>query len=107
MAYVVVLGGAQSLADDFGMGSLIGIIAWADVGLGVVIRGVNVAFMEGWTFRYRMCIVEVLFLMGLVGVSVSEYVNFWMSVVSISLIGAGGALGKLKFEVIMNAAVPL
>ena len=37
--YVVVLSGAQSLADGFKEGSLIGLINWADVALGIAAKG--------------------------------------------------------------------
>ena len=94
LSYCVVLAGAQSLADTFNQGSLIGLLAWADVGFGVISRTVNILYGEAWTIASRINIVVVILILGLSGVATSQYVSFWMSFFAICFIGGSCSLGR-------------
>ena len=96
IAYVVVISGAKRLAtNDFDNSkSLIGVINWALVGLGLAARATNM-FMETWSARLRTSITSCVNLIGIAILTLSPQLgSFWIAISAIVLIGSACSFGE-------------
>lgn len=94
LSYVMVLSAAQSLAKQFNSENLIGVIQWANVGVGIFIKMLNTWYLLHWDYRIRMLICTALSTAGLVALALSVWINFWFSIFGIALIGCFSSLGE-------------
>jgi len=101
--YVVVISAAKSLADGFGKKELYGVITWANVGFGFFFRAVNTFALEHVAYKWRVAATTLMNLLGMAGLVISFYINFWFAIAMIVLLGSGGSsfgesvmLGYLK-----------
>ena len=95
-AYVVIISGAKSLAtNDFeDSKSLIGVINWALVGLGLAARGANM-FMEKSTPKFRTAITTGINAFGIAILTISPQIgSFWIAIGAIVLIGSACSFGE-------------
>ena len=95
-AYVVIISGAKSLAtNDFeNSKSLIGVINWALVGLGLAARALNM-FMETWSARLRTAITATVNFVGIAILTISPHTgSFWIAIGSIVMIGSACSFGE-------------
>ena len=92
--YVIVLSSAFSLATSFSAVSLIGVIQWATVILGVVVKVVNALYLLDTSHSLRMVVSTFCCVLGLCMLTVSAHVGFWFAISAICLIGAFSALGE-------------
>ncbi len=123
-AYVVVLSSAASLARSFDQSSLIGLIAWANVAFGIIFKFLNttekVLLSSGhvlffvisyciilvwsvpwYVFQFvstphstRLAICTTLMVIGLVVVSLSVYISFYVAIAGIVFIGIFSSWGE-------------
>ena len=94
--YVVIISGAKSLAtNDFeNSKSLIGVINWALVGLGLAARALNM-FMETWSARLRTAITSTVNFIGIAILTISPQTgSFWIAIGSIVMIGSACSFGE-------------
>ena len=92
--YVVVLSAAKSLADCFHQSNLIGVEAWALIGVGFFIKSLNAFYLEGISHRIRGYIAGITFLIGYALLSLSVYIDFWFAIFAILCIGTACSLGE-------------
>ena len=95
-AYVVIISGAKSLAtnDLENAKSLIGVINWALVGLGLAARALNM-FMETWSARLRTAITSTVNFIGVAILTISPQTgSFWIAIGSIVMIGSACSFGE-------------
>jgi battenin len=92
--YVVIISAAQSIARSFDEENLIGLIAWANVSLGIVSKAWNAFFLEKVSYNWRMFGMGVFYLFGLVGVAVSTFVSFGFCIFAIVVAGSASAFGE-------------
>jgi battenin len=95
--YVVVLSCANSLANSFDQGALIGLVAWANVFFGFAFKFVNT--MDRCLrspHRVRLLACVVLLTLGLLIVSLSIYVRggFYVAILGIVFIGIFSSWGE-------------
>ncbi len=93
LAYVVINSAAQSLAISFDARSLVGLVPWANVAVGVLLRFVNM-WLSHVAYKWRMLMCCLLFVIGLVGIAFSVYVNFVFALVMIVFVGAASSFGE-------------
>jgi CLN3 protein len=75
--YVVVLSAAQSIAASYGASAYIGAINWADVGLGLVAKGVNAFALEKVPTSTRVWVATFLMALGIIG-CVQQRARLWL-----------------------------
>lgn len=93
LAYVVINSAAQSLAISFDARNLVGLVPWANVAVGFLFRFVNM-WMVGVAYKWRMLLCCLMFVIGLVGVAFSVYVNFVFALLMIVFVGAASSFGE-------------
>ena len=92
--FVIVLSSAYSLALSFNALHLIGVISWATVMLGMAARIANTVLLLHTSPYLRIlgsCLVAAV---GLVLLTLSTQLSFWLAIVAICLIGSYSALGE-------------
>lgn len=72
---------------------LVGLIPWANVGIGFLFRFVNM-WMVNVPYKWRMLINTAFLLIGTVGIAFSVYVNFAFALVMIVLVGIASSFGE-------------
>jgi battenin len=96
-AYVVILCGAKSLAtNDFtGAKSLIGVVNWALVAIGVFARTGNALYLINLTARKRTSFTCIGFFVGMLLLVLSPQTgSFWVAIVGIVIIGGACSFGE-------------
>ena len=93
--YVVVIAAAKSLADSFGEANLVGLIAWANVGFGILVKIANTtSTAEAYSHSFRLVIATAIMVIGLAVISVSVMVDFALCIVGIVILGSFSSLGE-------------
>eukprot|EP01094_Clydonella_sp_ATCC50884_P005572 TRINITY_DN1450_c2_g1_i1.p1 TRINITY_DN1450_c2_g1~~TRINITY_DN1450_c2_g1_i1.p1 ORF type:complete len:433 (-),score=100.92 TRINITY_DN1450_c2_g1_i1:89-1240(-) len=92
--YVVVNSNAQDLAESFDALNLLSLIPWANVAFGFGARGLNAFVLERLPHKWRIVANAGLLLLGLIGLAMSVYINFYFALFSIVLIGASSSFGE-------------
>lgn len=93
LGYVVVGSAAQSIVDDFDVSNLLGLITWANVGVGLFIRILN-TYLEGSSIGKRIIINGVFMIIGFSGLVISQYISFYFALVSILFVGGSSSFGE-------------
>uniref|UniRef100_A0A7S3G326 Battenin n=1 Tax=Palpitomonas bilix TaxID=652834 RepID=A0A7S3G326_9EUKA len=94
LAYVVVGSASRSLADMFNMASYLGVITWANVLLGLIVRSANTWLLAKTSYYLRMSMATAAAVLGLLGVAFSVYVDFWFMIASVVVLGASSSFGE-------------
>eukprot|EP00762_Andalucia_godoyi_P003291 ANDGO_06646.mRNA.1 Battenin len=94
LVYVEIISAAQSLAQQFGQENLIGLIPWANVAFGILVKALNAFYLEAWSYKVRMLLMGIVYLAGLVVVAISTKVNFAFCIFGIVLTGSASAFGE-------------
>jgi len=94
LSYVVVNSAAKNIADSFGQSDLIGVIVWANVGVGVGFKALNTWFLESVSYDWRILYNSVMLVAGLVCVALSAYINFGFAIFGIIMVGSASAFGE-------------
>jgi len=91
----VVNSAAKSLADGFGQSNMIGLILWCNIAFGIVARFGNTFLLEGCKDGWRVMVAGYLMVAGLLGVSLSVWVNSWaLCLVAVIIIGTASSFGE-------------
>eukprot|EP00033_Pygsuia_biforma_P002109 GCRY01002340.1.p1 GENE.GCRY01002340.1~~GCRY01002340.1.p1 ORF type:complete len:394 (-),score=16.02 GCRY01002340.1:89-1270(-) len=91
--YCMVLGAAKNLANSFKGGQL-GVITFADIGMGLVSNAVNTFCLTKVPHKYRVAANTFFMALGLIGVSIATHFNFMFLVFSIVFIGISSSFGE-------------
>ncbi|KAL6061670.1 Batten's disease protein Cln3 [Balamuthia mandrillaris] len=94
LSYVVVGSAAQSISESFHKENLIGLIGWANICFGFVARGMNTFLLERVDYWIRVLLTIYVMTIGLYGVAVSQYINFWFAIAAIILVGSASSFGE-------------
>ena len=92
-AYVVILCGAANLANSFNDGNLTGMVSWANVMIGIGARSLNMACLSIPTNK-RFIFAAVVFSLSYAALALSVRVSFFVSIVSIVVIGGACSVGE-------------
>ena len=92
--HFVIVSSAYSLALSFDALSLIGIISWATVILGMAARVVNTLWLLNTSSYLRVMLSCLVAAVGLVMLVLSTRMSFWVAIIAICLIGAYSAMGE-------------
>eukprot|EP00760_Papus_ankaliazontas_P009118 PhM_4_TR1396/c0_g1_i1/m.87634/K12389/BTS, CLN3; battenin len=99
LVYCVVISAADDIATSFGCQRYVGLLSWANVAFGTVVRFLNVYYHDVPVPR-RVIIVSVMGAVGVVMVSVARYVgstgsvHFVFAMIGVMIIGSGNSYGE-------------
>ncbi|KAG9392929.1 Batten's disease protein Cln3 [Carpediemonas membranifera] len=93
--YSIVLAAARSVAEDFNQLNMLGFVPWANVGVGLLVRPLNVA-MERVPFTARFLLNAILMFLGpsLLALSIWTDITFVFCILSILVVGASSSFGE-------------
>lgn len=92
LVYVIIASAAKSIADGFSKSNLIGLITWANVGLGLFAGTLNTFVLSRTPYSYRIIANSCLSIAGLLGVAFAP--NFWVALAAIVIAGASSSFGE-------------
>ncbi|KAL0227963.1 hypothetical protein RCL1_004106 [Eukaryota sp. TZLM3-RCL] len=94
LPYCVVLSAAKSLAKFFHQEEYLGLIVFANVGSGILIRIINTYFFNSIRYSTRIYFNTLLMITALVGMYFVERFNFFFLLGCIILLGTASSLGE-------------
>ncbi|KAL0226227.1 hypothetical protein P9112_013551 [Eukaryota sp. TZLM1-RC] len=93
-SYCVVISAAPSLARYFHKDSLMGLILFCNVGIGVLARIINTWFLNSISYTSRILFNTFLMTTGLIGMAFIERFNFWFMLGCVIAMGSASAMGE-------------
>lgn len=94
LVYVVILSSAQSIAGSFDALSYIGVVAWANVSFGMLIRLLNTFYWLDSSHNTRIIYCSVFSCISMIGLAVSVHINFISCILCIVVLGCCSSLGE-------------
>lgn len=101
LCYVVVGSASKSMSEHFDALRLLGLIIWANVGFGFIVRSMNTLCLESVPYAFRVWANMAFLFLGLVGISAVNFFSipylFIVVIICVIIIGSTASFGESVF----------